>query len=347
MSELPLDTLAVDISRYQPGIRPDLLWDGGVRAVIMKVSQGLFKDPYFDRHVKTFTNYEKETGNRFVLGGYHWIDGNTDAGKQAKFFLDATKNTPLTIGVGDAEEWWDDPNVWLQAVTGKIPWSAVVRVKPEKAEKAAKGFMQALAQQNRLKPLCYTSEGYAQEMGFGDWLPTFDNWIAEYWYRYYPASRITVSWQTLQEKYKPLPNGSRPKPSKVKMGRLVGWQYSGDRLCLPGMYRTEKCVIGDESPSDLNVFSSEWLSCESSPAPITPPPPSEPQAEKYKLGTVIVQTLNVRSGPGTWYSLIKGKQLRAGERVKIAELRTDGWGRIAETSYWVACTYNGYTYVRF
>jgi GH25 family lysozyme M1 (1,4-beta-N-acetylmuramidase) len=88
--------IGVDISEFQDAISPDTVWDWGARFVIMRLGDGLYKDPYFDRNWKVF-------GDRgFLRGCYHVLRPDKD--KQADFVRKVLAGRKPEMGLwGDYE----------------------------------------------------------------------------------------------------------------------------------------------------------------------------------------------------------------------------------------------------
>jgi GH25 family lysozyme M1 (1,4-beta-N-acetylmuramidase) len=121
----------------------------------------------------------------------------------------------------------------------------------------------------------YTSNGYIGTYAPGlaemDW-SLYGQWVAQW--SVYPKNTTTLTWEQQEANYLP---GDASKPRPFGNGTVKLWQYSADRLILPGMYTSD-----GKTPrtTDLNLFMGSpaafraWCHYDE---PATPPtPPDEP-----------------------------------------------------------------------
>ena len=207
-------------------------------------------------------------------------------------------------------------------------------------EKQLKSFADRLYENTRKQCMIYTSQGwwtwpniYAYD-GCPDWAAAKDLWVANY--TVYPKPAIPVTWASKGWKF---------------------WQYTdkGDGLKY-GVPRDP----GAPPPSvDLNWFNGTYLDLEhyvnehNNGGIITPPPshspspsPSAPPAPPQNGFTqmeVMVDNLNVRTGPGTNYPAVGG--LHKDDIVEVHDVAgTSAWVQM-EDGTWAASQYNNTKYM--
>lgn len=101
--------------------------------------------------------------------------------------------------------------------------------------------------------------------------PTGSYWWGRYPFLFYPSGRIELTWADLHAKIASA--AYSPDPSKQCPGTVELWQFTADRLILPG-FGGRAC--------DLNIFIGTpeqlkvWSGCEGTPLP----PPELTDAEK-------------------------------------------------------------------
>jgi hypothetical protein len=139
----------------------------------------------------------------------------------------------------------------------------------------------------------YTSNGYISSYApdMANWAGGYDNWVAQW--AVYPANTTTITWAQAKASYMPA-DTARPKPFGT--GTCYLWQYTGDRLVLPGIYTTD----GRHLPRtcDLNLFMGSKAAMRAyfaytphdtvpiPPPPDTPPPPPPPPPDNSDLAQI-------------------------------------------------------------
>jgi GH25 family lysozyme M1 (1,4-beta-N-acetylmuramidase) len=113
------------------------------------------------------------------------------------------------------------------------------------------------------KYVIYTGEWFLSNLS--TWSKTASYWWAQYPLAFYPPSPLTLTWDELRTKL--IPFTVPVNVSKVP-GTLKFWQFSGDKLTLPG----------NSKPMDVNVFYGTDLELENffGAIPTTPPPTPTP-----------------------------------------------------------------------
>jgi len=300
-----LSTLAIDISGWQPKLDAQTLREAGVELVILKSSEGLATDSCFRDNAKRLL----DGGIR--IAAYHFIRFGIDPTLQAKYCLGAIAGWPLEFIAGDIERHY-----------GK----GVNAFTPKHVDWHAKTFMSVLAGQDCYRPVVYTNEGTINTYSLGSWMQAYPSWLAAYLFRWHPEQRIKLSWDDLKQVWTP-PVGKYPfVPPNA--GKLCGWQWSGDRFVLPGVWgdtagKRDTCL-------DVNLFDAKWLGFGNTPVI---PVPAPKEANTAKSATVTATVLNVRTGPGATYQIVAA--LYQGDQVKIAGEKY-GWGRLADSERWIS-----------
>lgn len=326
--------LVVDVSRYQRRIRADILRAAGVRLVIAKIGQGTAMDEKFEQHKSECDLMS------MPLAAYHWPDPIQSARPQAEAVLrwiDKYKN--IRAICGDYEQWWSVWGTWYQAVAKKIAWAAVETLSPARISDVYEEYSEFIAARTATPLVSYTSKGFvtSHAPGMADWLARHPLWVAGY---IYGGDKVTVSWDELEQKWLPKETWSPLLPPGA--GRVVGWQFTGDKLMLPGMYSDEAGI--ERSPADVSLFDPAWLDLIIGQTAPVPEPESQPEPEPLTAGLPLQATvtgspyINIRSGPGIGYPDIG--DLPAGEvRNVLAVGGSDVWIEI-ESGKW-ACARTG------
>jgi hypothetical protein len=127
-----------------------------------------------------------------------------------------------------------------------------------------------------------------------------------------------LTWDDLQTRILPTVNFSPSLPPGIIKERVIGHQFTGDELLLPGLYddinRTTNSAV------DVSLFDDKFL--EEIGAIPNPKPLPEMQ---YEAVVTAYPTLNVRSGPGMSYP--KLYSLKKDTAVQLIEIN-DGWAKL-------------------
>lgn len=327
-----LSELVVDVSKYQVTIKPDEM---PVGMIIVRVAGGLTQDTKFREHAdKTLA-----AGKR--LGVYAWDDPNISSARQVDAWLSYLKPYEGLVHsiYPDYEQWWSVWGEWYQAIQGTLNWGLLQKFNKDKLSIHYQMTSSYLKLVWKGKQAPYTSKGFVDEYAprMNDWLGEYPNWIAQY--GYHPSKRIEVSWDELIRDWMPKYTVSAP----VGTRQLVGHQFTGDRLLLPGMYD----YYGRRSPADVSVFDASWIH-DDLPQPNIPdenvesPPPPVEVVKPVFSGVVQIPLLNVRAEPNVNSRDIG--DLYAGDHVDVYEVAVrEEWYRT--DAGWVAGKYNGKEFV--
>jgi hypothetical protein len=243
------DVIVVDISRYQQRIDLQELQTGGVKHVIIKAGGGVTVDAMYHRHA------EKCLANNMPVSIYYWADPTIAPDAQVQILLEEAEIYPISHIWVDIEQWWSVWADWYKALQNKLAWSAVARFRPEKLNDFYFNFVEKLKAGSKKPVGIYTSYGFVTSYAptMSKWLANYDIWVAHF-SKVVPKGE-TMTWQRFMKLY--APNFSPLLPPGANPARVLGHQFTGDRIRLPGMYSLP--TGGALSGADVSVFNSEWL----------------------------------------------------------------------------------------
>lgn len=323
-----LESLVVDVSRYQRRIRADILRAARVRMVIGKIGQAFSMDSKFLQHRAECAQMG------MPLSAYYWPDPIQAPRPQAEWLLRQVDACPDVLAVfGDYEQWWAVWGTWLEAIQKKLAWSAVKALDPNRVSDVYEEFSDFFIARSEKPLIAYTSKGFvtSHAPAMANWLTRFPLWNAAY---LWGGSRVAVTWDEMRANWLPKPNAAPLVPPGA--GRMVGWQFTGDKLMLPGMYADDAGL--ELSPADVSIFDPAWLDLiTGKPTPIPEP---EPLPVPLPLRATVISKpfINVRSGPGTGYADIG--DLPTGEAINVRTIGgSDVWIEIAPGKW--ACARTG------
>lgn len=299
-----LNKLVVDIARYTAGVDPQALLDGSVQMVILKA------DDMFAVNGKALKNAG------VPIAVYHWVDPTRDANQQATQTLELIKNSglPVLAIFADFEQYWARWDEWYQAIAGTISWSRVSRMGGDKLSSHAKLVFDAFKASGK-KTVGYTRASFVKEYApqAATWMPEYKWWMAHY----VTVGAQTLTWAELKTNILPKVTFAPAIPSTLTAAHVVGHQFTGDKLSLPGLYgNVERTKF---SAADVSLFDDQFMQ-EIGAAPIPKPLP----AAQYEA-VVTANALNVRSGPGVAYA--KLYTLAGGTKIEV-EAINKGWAKI-------------------
>lgn len=314
-----LNELVTDVSKYQVKIKPRELKAGGVRLNIIRSSGGITPDPLFSQH------YEDCQKDEMDAAVYHWVDPIYSAQRQVDVLLKTIQNKKIAAIFLDLEQWWNNWGTWYQAVQKKIAWSIVPKIRPDLIALHARQTIDTLSWKTGLPIGIYTSYGFVTSYApaIAEWLGVFQLWVANYVIK--SAAKITCSWDELKNKFMPR-SGTPILPPGAKAENVVGWQFTGDLISLPGMYTDASCKR--LSPADVSLFDAGWLEkitgVKISPSPM--PICSQPAYERYVVDNWVWRGLNFREQPGSLATVLC--TLKAGTTLSFTEKRDGDWMRM-------------------
>ena len=297
--------IVVDIARYTEGVDALSLHEASVQMVILKV------DKQFLKNAKILAN------SGMPIAAYHWIDPTVDADQQVARTLNFLRTSGLQIQAifADFEQWWSNWEQWHQAILKELAWNLVSRFNANKISSHAKMVFEEFAA-SEWKTFGYTRASFVDEFApeAASWIPEYRWWLAHY----ITIEKQTLSWAGLKARILPLVDFLPAMPPELTRDKVVGHQFTGDKLFLPGLY--EDVFRMKRAKADVNFFDEDFLT-EIGAVP-NPKPLPEPLHEAIVTAS---PRLNVRSGPSTSHPILY--KLMEGAPAKIAELN-DGWARL-------------------
>ncbi len=311
------DKLAVDIAKYTKGIDPLPLHDASVQLVILKV------DELFLQNASVLA----KTG--MPIAAYHWIDPTVDAAQQVADTLNILRssNLPVLAIFADFEQWWSKWDEWHKAIQKTLAWNLVSRFNPSKISNHAKQVFEGFAA-SEWKTFGYTRASFVNEYApeAASWIPGYRWWLAHY----ITSGEQTLTWTDLKATILPLVDFFPARPPGITREQVIGHQFTGDVLSVPGLY--EDIYRTKYSTADINLFDDQFLL----EIGAIPTPRELPEVLKEAIVTAS-PTLNVRSGPAMSFPVLY--KLAKGAPVKITELR-EGWAKLrAFDEEWCSAAY--------
>ena len=332
----------VDLSHYD--IMPDFaeLKRGGVDGVI-------FKD---DEMTAVHVLWARAAG-LLVVGLYGWVDPNQNGKQQALEFVDHLKLYQVPSGWADCEQEYKYWNEYVAYLQGKLSWAKVTKVPAAdtrrvfmdymdtlNVEGAKLGIKTGMYSRRELLLRIFTNKdlslnGAARNLAGvkitdAEWLELQIQWMAQY--IFYPKSIYTArNWPDVWSKIPALLFAAY-NGFLVVLTDPEGWQWTGDRLIIPGL----------KSAADISIFRGTieelcaWLGIKEIPA--AAPVPFLMGHLKPEKATA----LNKRPGPAD-FSKVVGI-LHAGEAIYLtADVRqvVDGstWAKLWNESAWINLAY--------
>jgi len=221
--------LGVDVSSWQPKVDWKVLYDGGVRFAIIKLSQGNYS---YDRFTRGHAKGAREAGMH--VGLYHWHDPLCNVKSQVDFIQNCLTGIDYDFFSLDVEQYWADWEEWRQQYITKRIGAATISVSSQQLATEIKRITG--------KPtLIYTRASFVKEHAprMQDWIKNWDLWLAHYPYK---PGRVSLGWKGLKEENLPKIKG----PSlPINCREWKFWQFSGDKFMMPGV----------STPLDLNFFN--------------------------------------------------------------------------------------------
>ncbi len=248
---------------------------------------------------------------------YHWIDPTKDPVQQVAASLNIIRNSnvPVLAIFADFEQYWSKWDEWYRAIQGQLAWRLVSRVSGDKLATHAKQVLD-LFKASEFKTYGYTRASFVTEYApqAATWMPQYRWWLAHY----VTYGNQTLTWNELKTRILPTVNFFPAMTPGLTQDKVIGHQFTGDELSLPGLYgNIERTKF---SAADVNLFDDQFL-VEIGAVP-NPKPLPEPQ---YEVVVTASPTLNVRSGPGTSFG--KLYSVKYGQALQITEIR-DGWAKL-------------------
>ena len=322
-----LDTLTIDVSKWQPRIDAFGLRRVGVGLIIGKISQGMSPDLKWDAHA----NATVQAG--LPLAGYHWSDPIIPAVEQAEFCAEIAKDYPVKFIGLDLEQWWKS---WQEHYILK---SYARRFSASHLGQHAQWMFKTLGATSAKLILPYSNQNFQQTYCpnlFTWWIKSPVHWIAQWPNAYQPSDNrkgVVISWEDLKAKVVPWIRSPYLFSGIVKS---VCWQWTGDRWCLPYVY---KFASGTAlSTLDIGLTDGFWLKSLGGIVPPPPPPPPEPQP-LYSAKVIASDGLRVRSKPGLTSDCVILRKENYGTLVDVWQVVGE-WSKVSkDLSEWMFSEY--------
>jgi exopolysaccharide biosynthesis protein/GH25 family lysozyme M1 (1,4-beta-N-acetylmuramidase) len=308
-----LNKLVVDIARYTAGIDPLPLHEGSVQLVILKA------DNLFATNGKILVN------SGMPIAAYHWIDPTKDAAQQVTQTLDLIKQSglPVLAIFPDLEQYWGKWDEWYKAIQGTLSWSMVSRLGGDKISSHAKQVFEGF------KAAGYKTIGYTRASFVKDYAPQASAWMPDYqWWlaHYISIPNQTLTWAELKTNILPKVNFAPALPANLTAAHVVGHQFTGDKLSLPGLYgdvERKKFSAADVSLFDEQFLKGLGIGTGTGNIEDIPLTPLVVNGQYEAVVTAVA--LNVRSGPGIEYPRLY--TLAGGAKVELTA-SNKGWAKI-------------------
>ena len=287
---MALNQLVVDIEKFKKFVDPTPMLDAGVKMVIVKA------DEMFEANCKILA----KAG--MPIAAYHYISPFIDATQQVNSIIEDIQKSELpllpVIFLDFEEPFGADKNDATSTF-----W--------KQYSNHAKDIFSDLRAKN------WRVVGYTRASFIKEFVPQAEEWIGEYeWWlaQYSLLGNQFTTWKLLLEKF--LPGAIElDLPPGVELSQVVGHQFTGDKLSLPGLYSDTGF-----SAVDVCLFDAKFLN----EIGATPNPPPLPMARFVGKVTAWIG-LRARTGPGT--SFDRTFLLKKDHPVEVVEIK-DGWAKL-------------------
>ncbi len=325
---IPDPTMVVDVSHWDPIIKPNELLDGGVTDVILKIGGGLTEDDLFCKNGELVAKFSP----LLRLHGYWWDDPIYSSDNQVAHCKKIIQDSglPVLSVWADMEQWWGDWDKHYQAARGLIGWGQVPVFDPTALDSHCHNFMNVL---KAVFPNCgvYTGRGYITS-----YVPAMKNWLGNFWLWYAhwvhePDKATKMNWQELRDTWLP-DYDLNLNDTGIKLENVIGHQFTGDKCLLPGSYQN---IFGTpRTAMDVSVFRSDFMEN------LAPLPTASPHLQKPQIGgkeyIFLGAHLWVRSTPDESGKLIDS--LTKSQRVNVLEINGK-FAHIEKPAGWVDLSY--------
>jgi len=241
----------VDLSHYD--VMPNFaeLVRGGVDGVIFK------EDEMTAIHVT-----RARAAGMFVMGLYGWVNPNRNGIEQALEFIAHLELYGIPSGWADCEQEYKYFNEYVAYLKGRMTWSQVTKIPLKDIRRVFMDYVDTLdawGAANNKRTGIYSRWELLRRVFREDtlWLMSKIHWSAFYtWYRAF----IAKTWDQVWSKLPWLPFRAIERMALVEP---EGWQFTGDRLVIPGV----------KSAADISIFRGTieelfaWLGIKALPEP--------------------------------------------------------------------------------
>lgn len=319
--------LGVDVSSYQSTVDWPLLKAHGVEFAIVKISQGMY---ITDSKGASHAADARATG--MVVGLYHFLDTRHNALAQAQYALGIANQYSYDFLALDIEE------------------LANTSPTPIQISETARTILDYWKVKTTKPLVIYSRANYMADEAYPmlDWALNYPLWLASYPFK---DGREVVTWEELVQRVPANTAPYFPRNWPDPNHKWLFWQFSGDKFVTPGL------GLGDYNffngtLADLKTWASVSTSGGDQPVGdnggilggVTIPDggggTTKPVAPTVYTGTVVSDTVNIRSGPNI--NLNKLGSLKKGDTFPVLDVSgQDVWLEIAPNQ-WV-CMHQGNT----
>lgn len=299
---MALDQLVIDIEKFKKWIDPTPMLNAGVKMVIVKA------DEMFEANCKILA----KAG--MPIAAYHYISPFQDTAQQVDTIIGDIENSQLPLLPVIFLD-FEEPIGFNKQDADNDFW--------KQYSNRAKGIF------GELRARGWRVVGYTRASFVKEFVPHTEEWIGEYkWWlaQYSLLGNQFTTWKRLLEKF--LPEAvALDLPPGVELSQVVGHQFTGDKLSLPGLYSDTGF-----SAVDVCLFDAGFLT----EIGATPNPPPLPAARF--IGTVTAWLgLRARTGPGK--SFDRTFLLKKDHPVEVVEIK-DGWAKLrSHEELWVSASW--------
>lgn len=257
-------TLVVDVSKWVPGFDVGILKAGGVRGIVARIGEGMNDkpDPTFGPYVQAAYD------NDIPAMGYYVI--HPELIDNTKGCVDEHLNRiKAFVANKDIRAIWIDSEITKDGRGLPIAPQWISDRTRSLIDETQRAFP-------KMKVGLYTGGWYVDGSA-----PQMKTWMYKYplWWAYYTVSAGgPVEWTDLAKYYpEKMPNNLPPGANGKDAATLTMWQWTGDKLKLPGMYSDAAKV--NRAAADVNFYMGNetafyrWL--DYVPRGTNPPPPDE------------------------------------------------------------------------
>jgi GH25 family lysozyme M1 (1,4-beta-N-acetylmuramidase) len=290
---------------------PDLsVWQGDIDFDVLgeRASFAILRYLYGNTTVDTklATYYRALVDRKVPVMGYHYLKPGKSWELHADTMAKLLRDYPAVAAWGDLEESGGLGKTLLES------WCYKYWMRLEAAIEASVG--------------CYTSPGFLNTaMGLTSWLKWRMAWVANWTLAQFPL--LPNEWAVANKPWTMWQWTSKGSGADWGVGSTYVDlnRFNGDGVQFEKVFKVKPANVGVVPP----------------PPPPDPEPEPEPVGVKYRVS---VDTLNVRSGPGTKYKDIG--DLRAGDEITATDFSApvEGWVEF-RPGEWCCVVYNGRWYV--
>lgn len=273
-------TLIVDVSKWVPVADLALLKAAGVRGIIARIGEGINvnEDPTWAYYVNEAAKVGIPCHGYYVIHPELYDNYDQNIKVQLSRIVQFCQNKTFA-GL------WIDAEIFKDA-DGKL-------IAPVWISERTRGMLDETARAlgYRVPVGLYTGGWYVDS-----YCPQMKTWMYKYplWWAWYTVTASAeIEWSALKDYYPAItPTNLPPDATGQKAATMSLWQWTGDRLKLPGMWsRTDRSV---RAAADLNFFMGDenaWYEFSQFTPPAQPPdnpPPDQDDDQEHNDNSDLV-----------------------------------------------------------